>query len=1242
MGENLLDSECDQFSSSDESEGTDCLNSISEESLGDLSDAASIIDDSIQSEHSYSCDMYRALNSTTLDTERDNLQSLSVLFDNEKDDCEMVDLKNKLSLIDYDERLYVLYLLSLSLHKLYVAVETDEVVKCLGATQTAGFQAIINIIKSDSTCVPFTNVLDKMSALALEYRAPRKQTLQKVSDSAFQYFFGDFEDDTTYLKSDIDRRLSSLIDLTALKPTHCFFEKTAISKPPHVLHVRLADSLPNANQSNLEQSSLKELLEWDSQEMENSVDPFAPALTVAAVKVKDKIDLTTVNAWRGLDNEKEAVSLYNASAHAVSRYKEIQVAAINETDTLDTKQRIAFLTSQMPYYCHLVKQLHLKSKLHVEVCRKWAADIMDARNRSIVKQLLEDVSNKTPVVPEEDNLNCSQISVSLTPETAFFPDNETRAAIMRSVSVGISVDERFSLLPVNWKLREGCTAGIFQDIPAINSNCKNLLLVIYGSDNVVKFVDTIPEFLRFNSGCNRVGKLGVYAVENKTATLNSLPIGQLLYVLLTMGRSSCLKDIVGEIVWYLRIKNIAPTEALIEIFNNVPQFEDCYRDVDILRREIDGGFIGPPDDKLRRKLKITEEDMKESRAFQIVFEYFEEKQVKTTAEAVSLCHDIINSVDDSEFKRALLSIIGSANATKQTVNVALWWNKQRHENMPKFLTTNQGLLTFKLARQLFEKVRQLCGGHLLNTSVVIEDWDEETMGPVTYKGTLRQDAILNLVQELRIQQTDLCYVLKTNKIAPTHFFNVVCNKIVRAKRRDKTTIFHGPKRSGKSIIASALIDCFDGVRIPLDIQGGRDFKVDASTSDSVGLVVLEDVQKGTLKDYVDKQLRSHLDGDTVLVNKKMKETSSGSWRAVVITTNECENSDSDEETVPPRKFTIRKNKLLEKRYSHVTFKSALQSGSKHVDSIPETDILALFWRYGLFPTCNTVVNGPVCDYSPCAGTSYEDHHFMCPLVREILSNVQHGISPQTIFHDNTVTEYYERVEPDNLAFVFHLDNVDAIRKALDWHYKTTLSDISSAKQLSVVQQKGDLASEIYQFIEFIYRPLCFLSHYMKGDYNMRKCAWAHRNMLTHPLFQPYVGPSLSTMFHMSTLSAQTNMVEFLDSLIMPWCAPRVVKHTRMQWLNRVEGMDAKQAVELWNVLLLKDKMKTRHLLGEYSRSSARRKRFTRSQAVRLLDEMLDWSVAERFADLWSLLCGFTVKKDVATVAIQATLDTFYD
>lgn len=1235
-----MDSECDQFSSSDESEGTDCLNSISEESLGDLSDAASIIDDSIQSEHSYSRDMYHALNSTTIDTERDTLQSLSLLFDNDKDDCEMVDLKSKLSLIDYNERLYVLYLLSLSLHKLYVALETDEVLKSLGATQTSGFEKIVNCINaSDSAHVPLTHVLDKMSALALEYRAPRKQTLQKVSDNAFQYFFGDFEDDTTYLKSDVDRRLSSLIDLTALKPTHCVFEKPATFKPPHVLHVRLADSVPNASQSNTEQFSLKELLEWDSQEMEDSLVPLVPAPTT--VKVKDKIEITTVNAWRGLDNEKESVALYNASAHAVSRYKEIQVAAVNETDTFDTKQRIAFLTSQMPYYCHLVKQLHLKSKLNVEVCRKWAADIMDARNRSIVKQLLEDVSNKAPVV-QEDNLNCSQISVSLTPETAFFPDNETRAAIMRSVSVSISVDERFSLLPVNWKLREGCTAGIFQDIPAINSNCKNLLLVIYGSDNVVKFVDTIPEFLRFNSGCNRVGKLGVYAVENKTATLNSLPIGQILYVLLTMGRSSCLKDIVGEIVWYLRIKNIAATEALIEIFNNVPQFEDCYRDVDILRREIDGGFIGPPDDKLRRKLKITEEDMKESRAFQIVFEYFEEKQVKTTAEAVSLCHDIINSVDDSEFKRALLSIIGSANATKQTVNVALWWNKQRHENMPKFLTTNQGLLTFKLARQLFEKVRQLCGGHLLNTSVVIEDWDEETMGPVKYKGTLRQDAILSLVQELRVQQTDLCYILKTNKIAPTYFFNIVCNKIVRAKRRDKTTIFHGPKRSGKSIIASALIDCFDGVRIPLDIQGGRDFKVDASTSDSVGLVVLEDVQKGTLKDYVDKQLRSHLDGDTVLVNKKMKETSSGSWRAVVITTNEFENSDSDEDDVAPRKFTIRKNKLLEKRYSHVTFKTALQGVSKRVDNIPETDILALFWRYGLFPICNTVVNGPVCDYSPCAGTSYEDHHFMCPLVREILSNIQHGMSPQTTVKDNTVTEYYERVEPDNLAFVFNIDNVDSIRKALDWHYKTTLSDISSAKQLSVVQQKGDLASEIYQFIEFIYRPLCFLSHYMKGDYNMRKCAWAHRNMLTHELFQPYIGPSLSTMYHMCALSTQANLTEFISTLSMPWCEPSAVKHSRMQWLNRVTGNDVREAVETWRFLLLKDKMKARKTLSEFVALTARQKRFTRSQAARPLDKLLDWSVEERFGELWSLLCGLAVKKDIEQVSLQPTVDTFYD
>lgn len=1181
------DSECELFSSSDESQGLDIAYSDDDtESIdSQLSDANSIIDDAPINSTTVE-DLYTFMNSNR-SAEINSLDLIAEALSAPKDDCELSAIKNQLGVCNQDEKLLTLYLMGVRIDELLRVSSVDDVIRQLPVSQTSGFSAAVKLIDPTIDDKQLNTLLDTLSKFITNYRAPKFERLKNLGNAIMEYFTSDLLDDIQIAQL-FPSRLAQLLSVMSISvnqyklDTLVSVERSTLNNQP-VKSVKLFEKCNTSDQTG-EVYSLDDLINW---ECGSSTD--VPTVTSHFTKKrnsKQKDTCQVIEAWKGDSSEQEACNAFQRESAIVYKYKSL-TANLSAIPLSHVSQCVNHLTNQMQVYCKLVSSLQSKSNCDINTARKWAVNILDTQNRCALKTIME---NDKIQLSQQDN-NQSQImnSSAVMEESTLFPDNDTAFSLL----VTSTSDQRFLVLPVGWKLRDGYPAGLFQEVPELSRNIKNILLVAYGGETCVQFVEYITDFLRFNATSHRIAKSGIYAVVSSRDVMNNIPLVSVCYIVLTMGRSSGTENVLKELAWFIKLKKMSVADFGVFVFNIPDHFRECYKEVDEMRRDFEGGFIGAVDVKLRKSLKISDDDEEKNKAFQIIFEHFDMMGITDQPAAVSLMNSALNNPDSSEFKSAVTSIMASAAFAKHTVNIAIWWNRQSRMNMPAFARDNKGLVTFKVADQLFSRIRKLYGGHLLDPTVNIEDWDESTMGEVKYKGTLRQPAILDLIQQLRTDSNNLLYILKKNKISPTTFYNIICNKMVTAMRRDRVTILHGPKRSGKSIVAGALSSVFDGMRLAADVKGGRDFRLDATTDSTVGMALMEDVQRTTFKEYIDKQLRPYVDGDTVVVNLKMQATSLGSLRSVLITTNELNDSDSDDDTVPMRDWTLHRKRILEKRYSDVKFRTPLTAEDLFVEKIETDDVLSLFWRYGLFPLCNQLCNGPICEYSPCTGLDYDKHHFMCPLVREIHSNVQFSVSMSTSHVDDVVHEYYERVESSNLGITFDIKNAEGVRKTLEWHYRASLDNIKACKNEQLMNMKITMNSQINQFMEFVYKPLCYLSSYMRGNYLPGDlCKWAHANMLSHQLFKPILNQDLHVpnMGDLSRASDEdvSDLMQEMTSL--PWCA-LVTNHNRfINWSNPLLS---------YSDLLKVDKNRLLIRCSSIIKASANKKRFTRGKNVKI-------------------------------------------
>lgn len=1186
----------------------------------DLSEANSILDDDFV-DHDNECQI--VLDTECRTVELANLEAVFSKFVNDSEDIEMTEIRTKLLTMSVLDKLTVMHSLSLPLSKLKRTIETDEVIRALPPTQTSGFESLMYGI--DRTA-DIKRLLSCISQHILMVRSNGYAQMKLLGQDIFEYFFGDLRDEMS-VESYISQRICKMLELFAIN-SNTLNEIVSCRNPPSAVVVKTVTIKPaTITPTPVVQYSLEDVM---SEEFDDSPLPSQitrPRLLHQSRNLKTpQCTDCEILVWRADDAEEQALREYKSEINIVNRNRNLTQELSRLPDPFNSAMATSILCYQMPNYEKIVVKLMDITKCTLGTARKWAWDITQAKNRSVMKWL------KQPIIDSNSSAN---VSTTLDSENdnkcndlVYYPSSESVSMIFRNANQ----DERFLLLPIGWKIRDGCPSGIFQHIPQMTSNVKYVLFVIFGGDNVMRFSENITQFVKFNADSSRIAKCGMYATVNCPGTLRGIPVCQMTYVILTMGRAAQLKDVAKEIVWFCKSIQIEGGDCLLEIFNNQEHCGECYKDCDDFRKELDGGFIGPVDVKWRKKLKITDDDSQNSRAFQIIFEHFDDYKIKNIPEAVALVNQIVNSPDDSEFKSALVSLIGNATAVKQSIQVALWWNIQRQKHMPVFGRSNKGLIVSKMANLLFRRIARICGGHLLDPSVTVSDWDEDMYGPIKYKGTLRQFQIMDLIQEMRTDRSNLLYILKKNGINPSAFYNVVCSRMILAGRRNRLTIFSGPKRSGKSIVAGALSLAFDGARVPVDVQGGRDFKIDGAMTDQIGMVILEDVQANTFQTYIDKNLRAHLDGDKVMLNQKMKETSEGAMRSCVITTNERDDSDSDNEATKSPSFTLKRRSILDKRYKCVRFRAPLTAEDPFIESLTADDILVFLFRYGLYPLCNQLYNGPVCDMSPCTGITYGEHNPLCPLLCSIHSNLQTNVSLHHETTSNTIKEYYEQVDSSLLGILFDIKDSGDVCEMMRYQMRVSMSDIQSCRDGQLLQTKHELLGQIEQFIDYVWRPLCYSSAYMRGQYlSGEHCRWAHSNILTWDLFKPHLQPDdlIPTIADATTCSNPAACVELC------WSASLKLHPRYVQFVTEPQAFH------------ITDKIGLLRLVAQYIKRTQPTKRF-KSVARRLLS--IAYNKARQaivcdstFNELWLSLLKRRVDNAVPSPAKVSNINmSFYD
>lgn len=1212
-----------------------------------------IIDDSFVVDISPS--KYRSVHNSIQQHDDDSyLAEMQERFNSNLDDVEYLELKSALSSLNCVDRLLVVHELCETLDVAYRS-SSDEL-SILSDLPPSRSNGLLLFLESCHFSPSFSesrlsSVVNGLSVKASKCRPQVKDTLDKISRNCVDYFFSV----ESYTKAEFQNVLTKMVQLfnidcetvNELETLTVFSNKGEIAVEKKVINIKdyltvVPPIVPN---------SLSDLMSYESETIEcsqESVIATKKKKITEIIKHDGVNEVSEIVVWRGNNIETTALECYKKEMKTLHRYKDVlQLMYKTSFETQDEAFQVA--SNIMLGYFLMVQKLHKTTKCSIDACRKLSYDISCANSIAALKFLTtKDERDVLPVVSKKTAI-AGMTSDELL---AHYPADGTHSLLLR---VDKKSDERFLNLPPDWTYKENLPCGIFMDYLQINLSVKNILLVIFGDDNVQKFKsENLDDFVQFNSDSSRQPKNGMWACETCSYKLKNIPVRRVMYVVLSMQRKTQLLQILQEISWFLNAKNISLSECLVETFNNEAHFGQCYKAIDDIMKESEGGFIGMVNEQLRKQLKITDSDLKEQ-CFKVMVQYFQENNLVTFPACIRRISEISessyhSSESDREFAKAVSSVLNSGQATCSSVKSAVWWNQELEKYRSPFLKDNKNLLSFKIANDLFNRVNKLFGGCLLDPNVDVTDWDEAVMGPMKYKGTLKQPAILNLIQTLRTEPTDLFYILKINKIGPQHFFNTICKTCVKAGRRSRSLLLTGPKRSGKSVIANALLKTFDGDRVAIDVKNGRDFNLASTTNENVGVVLLEDASKNSLL-YMDQQLRPFIDGDEIVVNQKMKATSKGKWRSVVITTNEPENSDSEDEgKMTLNHFTLRKFKVLEKRYKHVQFRTDLSKHKYFVSDLSERDIFSLFWRYGFLPQCNALYNGPRCQFSPCKGPKYNQHHFNCPLVREVISNLKHGVTMNECNEDDCINECFERVSDSNIGLVFDIKQFDAMATCFKFFYQVRDSDLLSCRSSESMQKKKERLVQINHFLEYVWKPICYLSAVMKGDYqHIGACDWAHNHLLNDHLYKPLLEheleyPSIGDLCN-GSIPICSSKEELYCCLKLDWC---LTSNERVrEWLKPLIDVhedlsNLSIAIKKWRNLRAAEEKVILDSVVNYINCTHRKKRFKRNKTRNITN----W-VCSSFDKLFVHINGFVFlshvdPEDVVVSLTDCVSSDFFD
>jgi hypothetical protein len=764
----------------------------------------------------------------------------------------------------------------------------------------------------------------------------------------------------------------------------------------------------------------------------------------------------------------------------------------------------------------------------------WPVDAVRAGRQKIVKEVLHVITSYLARGPVEDSgvspditdmlsgdfctqssqesSDCPATDNEMEKNKACFPIGDEGTILLMSEG-----DTRWPLLMSSWRL---ATGTLFQPAPSLQSSFKWALLLLGGIENQFKWEELVPKFITFNDQLPRVGKNGIVCTSDiSPVTIGTNTYTSVTYFAFTCVRAKPLLTIINELLHFLKIHDfdIAACGVLLPVGQDA--FHSIYKDVDSIYKEFGGYFVGSIDTTLRKRLHLGEKLEDElNMNFKIIADYMETHDIHHKNEMATILHALAekgNTGENDAVTKAARFLFQSSNSVRQTIINTLWFNDERNKTRPKFLSQNEGRIQFACADYMFRYLRERLGDPMLDPAQEWE-WDEDKIdkfGEQIYRATLLQpqiwdsifcDAGLNVV-------TDLIIVLKENKISPVRFLNDFYDVCVDSFRRNRCWVFTGERVCGKSVVADAIMQICGGDRMAIDTSGGRDFKVDHFTTQTHGLVLLEDVQPTTMMQYIDKKLRSYIDGDQITTNPKMGQIKTGAiWPPQIITTNWQLDSDSDEESnthdkekrLPMR--NMKASGFLQHRYKPLKFRTPLYTSAYHIDKLCADDVAKVIWRYAFLPACNAIYGGPQCLFSPCQGRTFDNHSPLCRFMTEIVTNVELEILPGCYSRmeagdTKRVYEGFERLDSRHLGRSFNLNNIKDVRQAFFWKYK-----IFKTGSEEVRDDKQELKRIIDQYCDKVLEPVYWLSHVMRGDLSQkRNCRWASKHVFSRPQFRVF-------------------------------------------------------------------------------------------------------------------------------------------
>nr|DAC81135.1 TPA_asm: EO1 [Blueface angelfish adomavirus] len=314
-------------------------------------------------------------------------------------------------------------------------------------------------------------------------------------------------------------------------------------------------------------------------------------------------------------------------------------------------------------------------------------------------------------------------------------------------------------------------------------------------------------------------------------------------------------------------------------------------------------------------------------------------------------------------------------------------------------------------------------------------------------------------------------ILVSNRIQPTAFVNAVLGAVVHGTRRQRTLMLFSRKhRCGKSVIANALKELFDGVRITLEDKGSREFVLSAAVG--AGLVVCEDPSESALN-FMVRGMRAHMDGDEVPVNKKHQAITHSPYPPIIITSNICNTT----QALGSRCRTF----VFEKTMGEVF-------GSQIVNSIPPTDIVRLLAKYTFIPMCNSIYN----DHAPlanntsltqCVDDTLLGHSPWCKFMNYFTRMSKRVTADGTTVEVEGVQEEVfsiERIQPQNCGVFCTKEAIEMAKLfLLTKHQCLHRGDLTGLK---VLKDKTKEAYEITAFYDTVMVTMSGIMHRLLAEF----------------------------------------------------------------------------------------------------------------------------------------------------------------